>query len=56
VNAEDLLWQPDLQQGKRSQNGAHNVRYRNRIKADALHTLRRLISTHAPWLRVRYAF
>ncbi|MER8007749.1 hypothetical protein [Streptomyces sp. NPDC094149] len=53
MNAEDLLWQPDLQQGKHSQNGAHNVR--DRIKADALHTLRRLISTHAPWLRVRYA-
>ncbi|MFI8231164.1 spore photoproduct lyase family protein [Streptomyces sp. NPDC085900] len=54
--AEDLLWRPDLQQGKQSQNGAHNVRYRNDIKADALHTLRRLIATHAPWLRVRYAF
>ncbi|MDC2960290.1 spore photoproduct lyase family protein [Streptomyces gilvifuscus] len=54
--AEDLLWRPDLQQGKRSQNGAHNVRYRNDIKADALNTLRRLIATHAPWLRVRYAF
>ncbi|MGW2238659.1 spore photoproduct lyase family protein [Streptomyces sp. NPDC001759] len=54
--AEDLLWRPDLQQGKRSQNGAHNVRYRNDIKADALNTLRRLIATQAPWLRVRYAF
>ncbi|MDH6614402.1 spore photoproduct lyase family protein [Streptomyces sp. SAI-135] len=54
--AEDVLWQPDLQQGKRSENGAHNVRYRNHIKAEAVQTLRELITTHAPWLRVRYAF
>ncbi|MHC3472880.1 spore photoproduct lyase family protein [Streptomyces sp. 7R007] len=54
--AEDLLWRPDLQQGKRSQNGALNVRYRDHVKADAVHTLRHLIATHTPWLRVRYAF
>lgn len=33
--AEDLLGQPELQQGKRSQNGAANVRYRNPIKAES---------------------
>jgi DNA repair photolyase len=54
--AEDLLWQPELQQGKRSQNGAANIRYRNPIKAEAVHTMRGLLSTHVPWLRVRYAF
>ncbi|PWI12770.1 spore photoproduct lyase family protein [Streptomyces sp. Act143] len=54
--AEDLLWQPALQQGKRSQNGAANVRYHNLIKAEAVQTLRGLLSTHVPWLRVRYAF
>ncbi|MGW3096742.1 spore photoproduct lyase family protein [Streptomyces sp. NPDC001102] len=54
--AEDVLWQPDIQQEKRSQNGAHNVRYRNHVKADALEALRKLIAAHAPWLRVRYAF
>ncbi|MFI9830908.1 spore photoproduct lyase family protein [Streptomyces sp. NPDC051913] len=54
--AEDLLWQPELQQGKRSQNGAANVRYRNPVKAEAVHTLRGLLNTHVPWLRVRYAF
>ncbi|MCL6672319.1 spore photoproduct lyase family protein [Streptomyces panaciradicis] len=54
--AEDVLWQPDIQQEKRSQNGAHNVRYRNHVKADALGALRGLIAAHAPWLRVRYAF
>ncbi|MFF6995311.1 spore photoproduct lyase family protein [Streptomyces sp. NPDC008313] len=54
--AEEVLWQPGLQQAKRSQNGALNVRYRNQVKAEAVAALRALISTHAPWLRVRYAF
>ncbi|MEU0031294.1 spore photoproduct lyase family protein [Streptomyces sp. NPDC006335] len=54
--AEEVLWRPDLQQAKRSQNGALNVRYRNQVKADAVATLRAVITSHAPWLRVRYAF
>ncbi|MGV9629490.1 spore photoproduct lyase family protein, partial [Streptomyces sp. NPDC003487] len=53
---EDLLWQPGIQQAKRSQNGALNVRYRNRVKAEAVDALRELVATHAPWLRIRYAF
>ncbi|OXS34494.1 spore photoproduct lyase family protein [Streptomyces sp. XY006] len=54
--AEEVLWRPELQQAKRSENGALNVRYRNGIKAEAVHTLCALIDRHAPWLRVRYAF
>ncbi|MFF1281624.1 spore photoproduct lyase family protein [Streptomyces sp. NPDC058299] len=54
--AEELLWQPALQQGKRSENGASNVRYTNHVKAEAVHTLRALVTAHAPWLRIRYAF
>ncbi|MET9872693.1 spore photoproduct lyase family protein, partial [Streptomyces sp. NPDC006386] len=54
--AEEVLWRPELQQAKRSENGALNVRYRNRVKGDAVRTLRALIGRHAPWLRVRYAF
>ncbi|WP_086772131.1 spore photoproduct lyase family protein [Streptomyces bobili] len=54
--AEQVLWQPDLQQAKRSENGASNVRYRNAIKAEALSALRDLVGVHAPWLRIRYAF
>jgi len=30
--AEELLWRPDIQQPKRSQNGQWNVRYRNDVK------------------------
>ncbi|MCW2636529.1 MAG: Radical domain protein [Blastococcus sp.] len=54
--AEDLLWRPDLQQPKRSQNGQQNVRYRNDVKRAGVERLTTLIAAHAPWLRVRYAF
>ncbi|MEU2062519.1 spore photoproduct lyase family protein [Streptomyces sp. NPDC013455] len=54
--AEEVLWQPALQQGKRSENGAMNVRYKNRVKAEAVQTLRDLVAAHTPWLRIRYAF
>ncbi|MET7449632.1 spore photoproduct lyase family protein [Streptomyces sp. NPDC017201] len=54
--AEEVLWQPAAQETKRSQNGALNVRYARDIKRQSLTHLRQLIVTHAPWLRVRYAF
>ncbi|MFF7736451.1 spore photoproduct lyase family protein [Streptomyces sp. NPDC007984] len=54
--AEDVLWRPELQQAKRSENGALNLRYRNDVKGEAVAALRTLIDRHAPWLRVRYAF
>ncbi|MFE2475228.1 spore photoproduct lyase family protein [Streptomyces sp. NPDC059389] len=54
--AEEVLWRPDLQQAKRSENGSENVRYRNRDKAAAVDSVRRLVASNAPWLRIRYAF
>jgi spore photoproduct lyase family protein len=54
--AEDLLWRPDLQQPKLSQNGQLNVRYRNDVKRAGVDRLRQLVGEHAPWLRIRYAF
>ncbi|SCF59979.1 spore photoproduct lyase family protein [Streptomyces sp. Cmuel-A718b] len=54
--AEDVLWQPDAQETKRSQNGAINVRYELQVKQRAIGRLRELIASHAPWLRIRYAF
>lgn len=54
--AEDVLWQPGVQEGKRSENGALNVRYDHAVKARALDELRGLVAAHAPWLRIRYAF
>ena len=54
--AEELLWRPELQQPKVSQNGMLNVRYRNDVKRAGVDRLQQLIAQHAPWLRVRYAF
>ncbi|MFD8476303.1 spore photoproduct lyase family protein [Streptomyces globisporus] len=54
--AEDVLWQPAAQETKRSQNGAINVRYELQVKQRAIGRLRELIASHAPWLRIRYAF
>ncbi|MGY2082730.1 spore photoproduct lyase family protein [Blastococcus sp. SYSU DS0539] len=54
--AEQLLWRPDLQEPKRSQNGQDNVRYRAPIKRTAIARLRELVARRAPWLDIRYAF
>ncbi|MEV0748789.1 spore photoproduct lyase family protein [Streptomyces sp. NPDC050273] len=54
--AEEVLWQPAAQETKRSQNGAINVRYSLEIKRQSLTRIQQLLSAHAPWLRVRYAF
>jgi hypothetical protein len=54
--AEDLLWRPDLEQPKRSQNGQWNVRYRNDVERDGVQRLQELIAHTTPWLNVRYAF
>ncbi|WP_114558470.1 spore photoproduct lyase family protein [Desertihabitans aurantiacus] len=54
--AEELLWRPDLQETKRSQNGAENVRYRVGLKRRAIAELTALVEQETPWLRIRYAF
>ena len=54
--AEDVLWRPEVQQAKRSESGMWNVRYRNDVKRAGVQSIQDLIATHAPWLRVRYAF
>lgn len=54
--AEDVLWQPEAQETKRSQNGAVNVRYNQEIKRNSLVRIQEILADHAPWLRVRYAF
>jgi spore photoproduct lyase family protein len=54
--AEELLWRPDLQQPKRSQNGSWNVRYRNDVKRAGVTRVQNLVAAHAPWLHIRYAF
>ncbi|WP_331714737.1 spore photoproduct lyase family protein [Auraticoccus cholistanensis] len=54
--AEEVLWRPEIQEAKRSQNGADNVRYRVGLKSRAVRELTGIVEQHAPWLRIRYAF
>jgi spore photoproduct lyase len=54
--AEEVLWRPDLQQPKRSQNGGWNVRYRTGDKGRAVTALTDLIEARTPYCRIRYAF
>jgi spore photoproduct lyase len=54
--AEELLWQPDLQETKRSQNGDLNVRYARRRKRHYVEQFLALLAERAPYCTVRYAF
>ncbi|MEV4704492.1 spore photoproduct lyase family protein [Actinoplanes sp. NPDC049316] len=54
--AEELLWRPELQQVKRSQNGALNVRYRTGEKGRHVAALTEVINRVTPYCRIRYAF
>ncbi|MBN9201987.1 MAG: spore photoproduct lyase family protein [Microbacterium sp. SCN 70-18] len=54
--AEELLWTPENQEPKLSQNGAVNVRYRYGLKSAAVAQLEALIAAKLPYCRVRYAF
>ncbi|BBY16081.1 spore photoproduct lyase family protein [Mycolicibacterium litorale] len=53
---EDVLWRPDLQQLKRSQNGQWNVRYKSPWKGRWVQQLTDLVATRLPDCRIRYAF
>ena len=53
---EDLLWRPDLQEVKRSQNGQTNVRYRTGWKGRWVRQLTDLVEEKLPGCRIRYAF
>lgn len=54
--AEDLLWRPDLQQLKKSQNGQWNVRYKTAWKGRWVQQLSDLVDELLPGCRIRYAF
>jgi len=54
--AEQLLWTPGIQEEKRSQNGATNVRYQRGLKGQALARFQELLHARLPYCRVRYAF
>jgi spore photoproduct lyase family protein len=54
--AEAVLWRPDLQEAKRSENGAENLRYRAGLKRRLLDGFLAVLAEELPSCRVRYAF
>lgn len=54
--AEALLWTPETQEGKTSQMGGENVRYRRGFKGEQVATFKRLLREKMPYCNVRYAF
>jgi spore photoproduct lyase family protein len=54
--AEELLWRPDIQEQKRSESGAVNLRYRTGWKGRWLRRFLDLLAARMPYCTVRYAF
>lgn len=54
--AERLLWTPESQEAKVSEQGGRNVRYRAGFKGRFVRELTELIAEELPYCRVRYAF
>jgi spore photoproduct lyase family protein len=54
--AEELLWQPGIQEPKRSGTGGDNVRYKAAYKRVWVRRLTDLIGERLPYCRIRYAF
>ncbi len=54
--AEELLWTPQWQEEKRSEQGGVNVRYRTGLKGQLVKQLLAVLEERLPYCRVRYAF
>ena len=54
--AEELLWQPGIQEAKRSGTGGDNVRYRAAYKRVWMQRFTDLVAERLPYCRIRYAF
>jgi DNA repair photolyase len=54
--AEEVLWRPDLQETKVSQQGGINVRYRRGFKGEQVRAFTGLVAERLPSCAIRYAF
>jgi spore photoproduct lyase len=54
--AEDVLWQPHLQEAKISSGGGHNVRYKVSLKQPLVAQFQERLRVKMPYCKVRYAF
>ena len=53
---EDLLWNPDIQEGKISQYGGENIRYKHDLKARYIKEWTEVHDQIIPWNTIRYIF
>jgi hypothetical protein len=54
--AEEILWQPKLQEDKVSQTGGNNVRYARGLKGKLVKQFCDLLQEKLPYCNIRYAF
>lgn len=54
--AEELLWKPDIQEGKISQYGGENIRYNHKLKYEYIKQFTKLHDDIIPWNTIRYIF
>ncbi len=54
--AEEVLWRPELQEVKYSENGGRNVRYKSGTKRGFVQTLVEMVHRQLPYCAIRYAF
>lgn len=56
IPGEDLLWRPDIQEGKTSEFGGKNIRYKHDFKAQYIKEWTKLHDEIIPWNTIRYIF
>lgn len=54
--AEEILWQPEIQEKKYSQTGGRNVRYKRGLKGELVATFCDQLNAMLPYCEIRYAF
>ena len=53
---EGYLWNPDIQEGKVSLYGGHNLRYKRGLKAHCVNIFKSIVSETMPYMDIRYIF
>lgn len=56
IEGESLLWNPELQEQKKSQYGGDNIRYRWYLKQDMINDFKEQHNQVIPWNTIRYIF
>ena len=56
IPGEELLWQPHVQEGKTSQYGTENIRYKQGYKTDWIIDFKKAHKSIIKWNKIRYIF